>query len=475
MAESHTNKVYQTLRYFDAGEMKRLLKYVQSPYFNPSTTLAKLCEILLVQLEKGHDGFDRQVIWRKILPTEGYDDVNFRKYCSDLLGLVEGFMAQEMLSRNPERLKTDTLAFVAERKIEPLYNSAMRAARSSLEKQPYRSLDYYLTAYSIERQYYTLMDFDVKVNVRANVEEISTHLDSFFLIEKLKLYCAALSQRKTGNQQYRLDFVPEILAHLERIPIEEIPELAIYYYSYRTLDDEENTEHYYNLRRMLDHYGTIMPHKEAVELYDSALHYCTGRVNKGKNDFYQEYFDLFEDAIQKGIFLSNGELASWRFNNIVAAALRLGRLEWAENFIETHKSYLPADTRQNTYTFNLARVYRFQGKYEKVLQLLHNIEYEDIGYNLISKMMLTITYYELDAYDALSSFMESFRVFLNRHKHIPQQRRDGYLNLLKYVRRLTRIIAGDKASVEKLRTEIAANKAGIVNHEWLLEKLDELK
>ena len=218
-----------------------------------------------------------------------------------------------------------------------------------------------------------------------------------------------------------------------------------------------------------------MPQKEAVELYDSALHYCTGKLNKGIRLFLQEYFDLFENAIEKDIFLEKGELAPWRFNNIIGVALRLGKLDWAENFINKYKSYLPPDNQENTYTFNLARVYFYQNKFEKVLALQRNLEYEDIGYNLISKSMLVLTYYELDEQDALDSFTESFRVFLNRHKNLPQQRRRSYLNLLKYVRRLTRLTPGDKEGVGRLRDEITREKATTVNHEWLLEKLDELQ
>ncbi len=119
-------------------------------------------------------------------------------------------------------------------------------------------------------------------------------------------------------------------------------------------------------------------------------------------------------------------------------------------------------------------MYRFQGKYEQVLELLKTIEYEDIGYNLISKMMLLITYYELDKMDELDTFTESFRVFLNRHKHLPQPRRGSYLNLIKYARRLMRLAPGDKTGIERLREEINREKATTVNHEWLLEKLEEL-
>jgi hypothetical protein len=105
------------------------------------------------------------------------------------------------------------------------------------------------------------------------------------------------------------------------------------------------------------------------------------------------------------------------------------------------------------------------------LATLRNIEYEDIGYNLISKAMLTITYNELAEFDTLDSLLESFRVFLNRHKNIPQQTRKIYLNLIKYTRLMTRLAPTDKAGVTALIEEITLEKANIVNHEWLLEKL----
>lgn len=473
-SELHSNKVYQTLRYLDETERRRLMKYLHSPYFNQSKTYAKLCDTLLQQIERGKPGFSREAIWSKLFPGEPYDDVNFRKYCSDLLKQVEGFMAQETLALDETRQAIDTFNFVVRRKVEILFNSALRQVRTEQEKQRYRSLDYYYKAYSIERQYYSMMDFDVTLDVRSNIEEISENLDLFYWIEKLKLHIAALSQKKTRNYTYNLNFIEEITQYLKQFSIEKHPELAVYYYTYLTLQEEDNVEHYYNLRRILNEHGLVMPQEEAIELYESALHYCTGKINQGDRGFLQEYFDVFEDAIKKGIFLQKGELAPWRFNNIIAAALRLGKLDWAEEFIEKFKDFLPADTRQNTYTFNLARVYRYQRKFDKVLSLLRNVEYEDIGYNLISKAMLTITYYEMDEFEALDSFLESFRVFLNRNKKVRHLYRKHHLNLIKYVRRLTRLAPGDKAAIEKLREEIIREKATTVNHEWLLEKLDEL-
>ena len=470
-----SNKLYQTLRCLQPADFRRLIKYLKSPYFNQSKTMVRLCEMLVNSVEQGDQGFDRITVWKQISPEEIYDDVSFRKYCSDLLKLVEGFMVQESIANNHLRQSVNLLEFVVQRKIEPLYNSAFRQARSDMTQYRYHSLEYFRNAYEIERLYYSMMDFDVKLNKRANIEEISYNLDHFYWIEKLKLYSSALSQKRTGNFQYDLKFNEEILSYLNNIPIEEVPELAIYYYSFLTLFEEEKDEHYFNLRKLLDNYGVRMPKHEAIELYDSALHYCIGKLNKENQIFLREYFDLFEDGLEKGIFITNDELATWRFNNAIAVALRLGKLDWAEQFIEKYKKYLPLETQQNTYTFNLARVYRYQRKFDKVLVLLRNLEYEDIGYNLISKTMLLNAYYELDEHDALESFMESLRAFLNRNKNISQQRRKSYLNLLKYVRRLTRIKPGDKPAIEKLKEEIIREKANHVNHEWLLEKISELE
>ena len=446
---------------------------MQSPYFNQSKPLRQLCGLLLRQIELGKDTFSRTVIWTKLFPGVPYDDVNFRKYCSDLLGLVEGFLAQEMFQQHPERKALATYEFVVNRRLEPLYNSALRDARLRIE-QPHPSLNTYYHRYELERHYYAMMEYDVKWNLRANLEAIAHNLDVFYWIQKLKLYGAALGQRKTNNQAYQLVFMDEILAYLRQHPPEDAPQLQIYYYAFLTIYEDDQEAHYFQLRRSLEEYGDNMPKQEVIELYDSAMHYCTGKVNQGKRSFLQEYFDLFEHALERGIFIVKGELTAWRFNNMVAAALGLGKLDWAEDFIQRYKKYLPAETRENTYTFNLTRVYRFQGKYEQVLEMLKTIDYEDIGYNLISKMMLLITYYELDKVEELDSFTEAFRVFLNRHKHLPQPRRVSYLNLIKYTRRLMRLSPGDKTAIDRLREEINREKASTVNHEWLLEKLDEL-
>ena len=380
-------------------------------------------------------------------------------------------MAHELLSNNPQLQATGSLTYIVDHKIEPLYKSSFKEAKALLASQPHRTSNHFQFLYHIEQQYFSLMEYDVTVDTRANLEEISENLDLFYWIEKLKLCSSALSQQRTGNQKYNIKFGDNIIELLSNYDLDKIPELAIYYYSFLMLKEANNVTYYYKLKRLLDIYGKLIPQQDAIELIDSALHYCTGKINKGNQEFQQEYFDLFEDALKKGIFIVKGSLATWRFNNMVGAALRLGKFDWAENFFEQYHVNLPIETRKNMYAFNLARIYRFQGKYDKVFQLLQNVEYEDTGINLISKAMMIITYYELEEFEALLSFTTSFRTYLTRHKDISVPRRLGYLNLIKYTRRLMRLSPLDKEGAAKLRQEITREKATTVNHEWLLEKV----
>jgi hypothetical protein len=136
---------------------------------------------------------------------------------------------------------------------------------------------------------------------------------------------------------------------------------------------------------------------------------------------------------------------------------------------------LPPNLRENAVSFNTATLRFYQKKYDKVIELLREIEYDDLTYNLNSKTMLLLTYYEIDEYDPLEALLESFRAYLNRHKVrflIIVER--VYMDLIRFTRKLIRIIPGDKTALDKLKKEVDETK-GIASEKWLREKIAELE
>ena len=197
-------------------------------------------------------------------------------------------------------------------------------------------------------------------------------------------------------------------------------------------------------------------------------------MNLGDSEFVLEAFQLFQDWLPKGLLLVQGKLTPFHFKNIVTIGLRLSEFDWIENFIHQYSQFLDERHRENAITFNLAQLYFYKKNYLKVIQLLSQVEYDDMTYNLNSKTLLMASYYELDEIEALGSLLDTFRVYLNRNKELPATRRKHYLNTIGIVRKLSKIINGDSKQIEKLTTEVETTQ-GVVSKNWILEKLAALK
>lgn len=87
--------------------------------------------------------------------------------------------------------------------------------------------------------------------------------------------------------------------------------------------------------------------------------------------------------------------------------------------------------------------------------------------------MLIATYYELNEYDALESLLQAFKMYIRRERSLPVERKNHYLNLIKFTNTLIKIPHKEKKKLEKLYQEIKDTK-GIVSKPWLEEKVLKL-
>lgn len=473
----YNSKLYTILQHFDKYEQNRCRKYIQSPYFNRSEELFNLFEIFIKDINRPKPrSLEREEIWKKLQSKKKYDDVRFRKYCSDLLKLVEGFLAQEIYETKKIGKSIDLIDAVGKKKLEKLYESSMRSGRKAIAQSKKRSAIYYLKNYELENKSYELAENKHERIIKKNINSLNHNLNVFYIAEKLRFHCSSIQYKLFAKQDSYDFFFEEILRYVKNdTELIKIPVISIYYRISLILQETEKTESYYQLKALLEKHALEFPQIEAMNIYVYAINYCISHINKGNLEFLNEFFELHEDLINKEIIFVNGELSPWNYKNIVAAALRLGKYKWTEHFINNYSDRLPEMYRDNAITFNLAQVYYHQKEYDKVLEQLRNVEYEDISYNLGSKMLLIIIYYEKDEIEPLFSLLESFRVYLNRHKHdIPQNRRQNYSNLIKFTKKLLRIIPGNIKDIQKLKQEVEATK-NIAAANWLKEKIAELE
>ena len=172
----YNNKLYSILTHFNKIEQNRLRKYLMSPYFNKNQVLLDLFEVLISKinsnkslLESSNGDFPKEDIWKRIISDSNYDDVRFRKICSDLLKQIEGFLAQQVYEENPIRQATDLIEAVGKKRLSKLYSGSVKTAERLANRQFDKSSNYYLYNYQLQKGTYTLdslqfKPFDVKKN-----------------------------------------------------------------------------------------------------------------------------------------------------------------------------------------------------------------------------------------------------------------------------------------------------------------------
>jgi hypothetical protein len=119
----------------------------------------------------------------------------------------------------------------------------------------------------------------------------------------------------------------------------------------------------------------------------------------------------------------------------------------------------------------MARVYFFRKEYDKVLELLQQVEYDDVFYLLDAKLTLVKTFYELKEFESLSALLDSFKMLLRRKKIISDEYRIIYTRFILFLKKL--IQANEKKKLLVLKDELQ-NARQVADISWLKEKVEEM-
>jgi len=469
-----STKIYQVLKQFNPYELNRLRKYVQSPFFNVNERISALLDVCVDEIRaETDDEISKDETWKRIGEDGPFNDVRFRKHCSDLLRLVEGWLAQEQYQENPLHQANYLMEAVYHKRLETLYNSVLSTARRLSDRQALRPASYYFYQFQLERNYYELSESRIKREAKANLEEIINNLDYFYLAEKLRYYCSTFSRKKFGQFDYDFLFIDEIIQVIEREGFHDIPPISLYYHVYRSYTERDNDENYFALKELILEYIDLFPNEEAKDIADAAINYAISKLNRGDQTFLRESFELYRYSLKKEIIFIDNELTPWSMKNIVVLGLRLSEFDWVEHFIRDYVDRINPKYRKNAYYFNMAILHVYRKNFEEVLPLLQYVDLNDFSYYLDTKMTLITAYYELDEYESMIFTCDSLLTYIKRDKKMPPDRKTRYKRYVYYMKKLARQIATDKDSIQRLRKELEG-ESGVIRKEWILEKLDEL-
>ncbi len=475
----HNNKLVSLLQTFSKTELAHFRKLVNNPYFNDNEVLIRLLD-LLIRFLKEEDPplkkYSKPEIWKKLYPSEAYQDTKYRRAFSDLNKLAAVYLTQEDLGESiPMQIRLLRIFNRAE--LEKHFKTALQQVSETMEGQ-LQSTSYYYDMFQIAQQQHV---FDEKTNNLINsrlshLESADYYLECFYLLQKIKHFCEALSYQKLmANQTKSLASIDRIVAHIPESIVQKETVITAYLIVIKLLTNPEQESHYFALKELLADKSDVMDVREVEILYTHLRYYCIlQKINNGETQYFEELFQIFKIQLSKKLLLKDGQLAPQSYKNIITVGLRVKAFEWVEHFIREYTDKLPEDAQQNALNYNLSNVYFYQKKYGKVIELLREVEYHNSNYALGSKLLLLRTYYELGEFDALDSLLESFRIYLLRSKQITKETQSQYATIIRMIKKLSSINPTNKIKIKELEKKVIASTNNVAK-EWLLEKVEELR
>ena len=470
------SKLVELLRTLTTRQRTRFGEYVHSPFFNKHEQVRALCDYLLKQAPEFEDEqkLDKHTVFKAIYPQKQLDEDFLYNLLSKLLHLLYDFLAQLQTEQKPQQRQRLLLAELRQRKLGKHYQSALRKYQA-LASQEEDGLQEVWEEYALANELDRYFIAQAQPVYDPALQQKSDALDHFFALEKLRIACDMANRNIVVKANYQCRWLDQVLQQVQihqKFKSEAL--VQAYWLALQTLRQANQENFYLQLRSLLAETFNPLPKQDRINLYNYGLNYCVRKINEGQTNYYQEAFELYQELLKDKLLYVDDCLPAWEYKNIVTAALRTGRYDWAEDFIEAYREDLPLEHRDNAYTYNRASFYYAKGLYTQALQTLHEVQFLDTTYHLGAKIIQVKSYYELHEAEALQALIDAFSMYLHRNRHISDYRKEANFNFLKITKKLFRLkverdLLKKERYLDKLlifERELAA-LSPLANRDWL--------
>lgn len=475
------SKLLSLLDSFSNTQLSKFDQFVSSPYFNEHENLLKLYQYLYKNLSDNklyHSAkqLDKEVVWANLYENKPFNDAHLRGLASSLLQLAYQFIHAESCHEDPLKGRVAVMERLKAPSMDKHFSGLARQFTRMKEQQPEEGSTQFHQLYYFHRLHHQqIEETGQKQTDFKPLETADRYLDAYYYLEKLKHYCDALGYRNFVASQPEISLPKGFWDMLEGAKLIDFPLINAYVLVAKMLEKPEQENAFWQLKELLFNNYKRFTQDDQLTLFIHLTNYCiNNKINAGQANFYPALFEVYQQAIETGIFYQNGRLQPQDYKNIITVGLRVEAFNWVETFIQENTHMLPEENQENALTYNLAKVYFFQKEYEKVIEKLREVEYNDLVYALGSKLMLLRTYYELGEFIALDSLIDSFRIYLRRNQKISRDMKQQYMNVLRFVKQLSKVAPRDQSALQKIQQKVELCNA-LAAKQWVLKKIEELK
>ncbi|MEZ4687379.1 MAG: hypothetical protein R3B47_15310 [Bacteroidia bacterium] len=334
------------------------------------------------------------------------------------------------------------LAAFAKRNLSDHFHRKFQKDKRNQQKASLRNKAFHLSRFFAEREANELAIISHQpdyINITAVMAE---HLDHFYLASKLEYGCSLRIMKQLWKHEPEYALLNQLVSFLEKEGAHylEDPLIRVYFHTFKMLALDENSEGSYKvLMDVLSNHTAIFTKEETYGLYIYAQNYVTAQLNSGKSEYLEDVFRIYQEMLEKEVFLFNGYLDAGVYKNIVTVGLRLHKYDWVQQFLDDYRGFLHPSHQNPAYHYNVAAWHYARKEYSKALRELLMTDLIDVYYHLNVRQMQLKIYFEKEESEALNSLIDAFSSYLKRNKQISESKKEGFGNLVKYIRKAARL------------------------------------
>ncbi|HNF48301.1 MAG TPA: hypothetical protein PLF48_02895 [Chitinophagales bacterium] len=447
-------KVYTWLKNCSDYHLAQLQMLLNTP-----ETKRELVNLYLGFVRHLHEDYPKEKLYTEVFKEKKFNGNKFRKACHELLKLAEQKIVCLYLDEHPNLQDNLRLQFYSSNGWTEHYADLFAEIKLTEQKH-------------FERFSFAYLDYmhgiiNPQKSNSLKIKIYSDSLDHFYLLEKMKLICHAQNESHFTKFSYQPDFTAVLLPIIQN-KIHTDALLHCYYLSYLMLLHTDKEHAYFEIKQQLAQ--TQIPLADKKIIFQYLINFCIIRINKSEQQFERELFEVFK--LYYSIITEN-EISPFRFKNVINLSLKLKEYTYAEYFNTTYGELLDISIRESTVIFNQAKIAFEMKQYDTTLMFLHKARFDDLTFNLSSRILITKTFYEQKEMQFLENYLESFRIYILRNKAMNSGNKKLHQDFIKLIRQLMRKEYAGKKQTEAFKQKINA-VPNLPDKFWILEKVEEL-
>ncbi len=472
------SKLIRSLSALPPTELSRFRDFVHSPFFNKHEPTQYLADYLLLH-QSSWGEVTKQELSSELFPGEPFREALVNNIMSNLTQLLHRFLAQ--LGLEDEDMEEElALEAALSREVFPIFRAGLNKARKGLSLA-----DPFDPATHRKRHRFALLEhkFLSSLENQYTVPSITASisgLDAWYTHLRLRYGVALKSLRVAHGAKDTDDWLPVLQRYVQERSEGEWGTAVwpLHQQALEVLSNMEDESQYRALADLITEHESRLQLEDLEQLYKVRLDFCIRRVNAHSPYFQEELFRIYQMFLTTGTLIQRGQMLQVNYNNITSVACNVREYEWAARFVKDYADKLPAHGRENAYRYNMANVFFHLKDYDSARSLLLQVDFTNIYYKLKTKFLQVKIYYELGETQLLESTMDSLRIFMLRARRLSSDLRIGVKHYLQFGKRLSEAsnMTGrqQKSAVRRLRKDLNAVQAPVLNKAWIEEQLNIL-